>query len=174
MKAGFSYSQNSPTICTIIICSGWNASAYVAGEVQNVGLSRNACILPGIEWLDALLLPDPKDFAFCGWSFPFGISAADVQSVGKTRKYHLLEGAFRMRIPQRNFFSQSLILLIFSGILFSPYTLSWSGSETGGNTPPGKELLRRQASYAQYAALIAGIRTPQSIMAPFESRPVWT
>ncbi len=79
-----------------------------------------------------------------------------------------------MRIPKRNFFSQSLILLIFSGFLFSSYTLSWSGSETGGNTPPGKELLRRHASYAQYAALIAGIRTPQSILAPFESRPVWT
>ncbi len=79
-----------------------------------------------------------------------------------------------MRIPKRNFFSQSLILLIVSGFLFSSYTLSWPGSETGGNTPPGKEFLRRQASYAQYAALIAGIRTPQSILAPFESRPVWT
>ncbi len=79
-----------------------------------------------------------------------------------------------MRIPKRNFFSQSLILLIFSGFLFSSYTLSWSGSETGANTPPGEELPRRRASYAQCAALIAGIHTPQSILAPFESRPVWT
>ncbi len=31
-----------------------------------------------------------------------------------------------------------------------------------------------QASYAQNAALIAGIRSPQSILASFESRPVWT
>ncbi|MFZ0930014.1 MAG: hypothetical protein WAN11_15520 [Syntrophobacteraceae bacterium] len=79
-----------------------------------------------------------------------------------------------MRIPKRNFFSQSLLLLIFSGFLFSSYTLAQPGSETGGNTPPRKELPGRQASYAQYAALIAGIRTPQSILAPFESRPAWT
>ncbi|MGO9020985.1 MAG: hypothetical protein ACLQVJ_21795 [Syntrophobacteraceae bacterium] len=79
-----------------------------------------------------------------------------------------------MRIPKRNFFSQSLLLLIFSGFLFSSYTLAWPGSETGGNTPSGKELPGRQASYAQYAALIAGIRTPQSILEPFESRPAWT
>lgn len=79
-----------------------------------------------------------------------------------------------MRITKGNFFSQSLILLIFSGLLFSSYTLSWPGSETGANTPPGEELLKRRASYAQTAALIAGIRTPQSIPAPLESRPVWT
>ena len=79
-----------------------------------------------------------------------------------------------MRIPKSNFFLQSLILLIFSGFLFSSYTLCRPGSETGGNTPPGKELPRRRASYAQCAALIAGISTPQSILAPFESRPVWT
>ncbi len=79
-----------------------------------------------------------------------------------------------MRIPKRNFISRSLILLIFSGFLFSSYTLSLAGSETGGNTPPGKDLASRRASYAQCAALIAGIRTPQSILAPFESSPVWT
>jgi hypothetical protein len=79
-----------------------------------------------------------------------------------------------MRIPKRNFFSQSLILLIFSGFLFSSYALCQPGSETGRNTPPGKELPKPQASYAQYAELIAGIRAPQSILAPFESRPVWT
>lgn len=78
-----------------------------------------------------------------------------------------------MRIPKRNFFSQSLILLIFSGFLFSSYTLCWPESETGGNTPPSEELLKRRASYAQSAALIGGIRTPQSTLAPFESRPVW-
>ena len=79
-----------------------------------------------------------------------------------------------MRIPKRNFISQSLILLIFSGFLLSSYALSRPESETGGNTPPARDHPRRQASYAQYAALIAGIRTPQSILAPFENRPVWT
>ena len=78
-----------------------------------------------------------------------------------------------MRIP-KNFFSQSLIFLIFSGFLFSSYTLSRAGSGIEGNTPPGNEFPTRRASYAQCAALIAGIRTPQSILAPFESRPVWT
>ena len=79
-----------------------------------------------------------------------------------------------MRIPKRNFFSQSLILLIFSGFLFSSYGLSRSGAETGENTPPGRELPGRRASYEQHAALIGGISDPQSILAPFESRPVWT
>ncbi len=79
-----------------------------------------------------------------------------------------------MRIPKRNFYSQSLILLILSGFLFSSYTICRPGSETDENTPPGKELPGRQASYAQYAALIAGIRTPQSTLAPLESRSVWT
>jgi hypothetical protein len=79
-----------------------------------------------------------------------------------------------MRIPKRSFFSQSLILLIFFSLLLSSYTLAWSGEETGGNTPPGKELPSRQASYAEYAAFIAGIHTPRSILAPFESRPAWT
>jgi len=69
---------------------------------------------------------------------------------------------------------QSLIFLIFSGFLFSSYTLCLSGSETGGDTPQGKELVERQAAYAQYARLIAGIRTPQSMLAPLESSPVWT
>ena len=81
-----------------------------------------------------------------------------------------------MRIPKRNFLQLILILLISSGFLLSSYTICICrpGSETGGNTPPGKELVERQASYAQYAALIAGIRTLQSILAPLESSPVWT
>ncbi len=79
-----------------------------------------------------------------------------------------------MRIPKRNSFFQSLILLVFSGFLLLSYTLSWSGAETGGNTPPGENPTGRRASYAQHAALIAGIRDPQSILAPFESRPAWT
>ena len=79
-----------------------------------------------------------------------------------------------MRIPERNFFSQSLILLLFSGFIFSSYTPSWPGSETGGKAPPDQELPGRQTSYSQYASLIAGVRTPQSILAPLESRPVWT
>ncbi len=79
-----------------------------------------------------------------------------------------------MRIPKRNFFSQSLILLIFSGFLFSSYTLSLPASGAGANISPAEEPLSPRASYAQYAALIAGIRAPQSILAPFESRPVWT
>jgi hypothetical protein len=79
-----------------------------------------------------------------------------------------------MRIPKRSFFLQSLTLLILSGFVLSSYTLCWPGSETGANTPPGEELPSHKASYAQTAALIAGIRTPQSVLAPFESRPVWT
>jgi len=78
-----------------------------------------------------------------------------------------------MGIPRRNFLQQSLIFLIFSGFLFPSYTLCLSGSETGGDTPQGKELVERQASYEQYAALIAGIRTPKSMLAPLESSPVW-
>ena len=79
-----------------------------------------------------------------------------------------------MRIPKRNFISQSLILLILSGFLLPSYALSRPESDPGGNTPPAGDHPRRQASYAQYAALIAGIRTPQSILAPLEDRPVWT
>ncbi len=112
--------------------------------------------------------------AFCGRSFVCRTGAAVAQSAGKTRKYHLLKGCFQMRIPKRNFFSQGLIRLVFSGFLFSSYTLCWPESETGGNTPTGDVLLCRQASYAQSAALIAGIRSPQSTLAPFESGPVWT
>ncbi len=77
-------------------------------------------------------------------------------------------------MPKRNFFSQSLILLIFSGFLFSAYNLSWSGSDTGESTPPGKELPGRRTSYEQHAALIGGISAPQSALTPLESRPVWT
>ena len=79
-----------------------------------------------------------------------------------------------MRIPKRNFISQSLILLIFFGFIFSSYTLSRAGSEIGGNTPTGDVLPSCRASYAQCAALIAGVPTPQTILAPYESRPVWT
>ncbi len=42
-----------------------------------------------------------------------------------------------MRIPKRNFFSQSLILLIFSGFLFSSYTLSLPASGAGANIIAG-------------------------------------
>src|SRR5208337_5437769 len=79
-----------------------------------------------------------------------------------------------MRIPKRNFISQSLILLIFSSFIFSSYTLSQAGSETGRNTPTGDVLPSCRASYAQCSSLIAGVPTPQSILAPYESRPVWT
>jgi hypothetical protein len=78
-----------------------------------------------------------------------------------------------MRIEKGNFFSRCLVLLICSGFLFSSYILSWSGSEAGGNTPPGRELPARQTSYEQDAALIGGISTPQGVLTPFESRPVW-
>jgi hypothetical protein len=79
-----------------------------------------------------------------------------------------------MRIPKRNFISQSLILLIFSGFLFSSYTLSRAGSCTGRNTPTGDALPSRRASYAEIAALIAGIPNAQNILAPYEGTPDWT
>jgi hypothetical protein len=79
-----------------------------------------------------------------------------------------------MRIPKRNFISQGLILLIFSGFFLSLYTLSRAGSETGGNTPTGNVLPSRRASYAESAALIAGIPTAQSMLAPYEGTPDWT
>ena len=79
-----------------------------------------------------------------------------------------------MTVPKRNFFSQCLILLVFSGFLFSSYALSRPESEIGGNTPPASDLPGSRASYAQCAALIAGIPTAQSVLAPFESRPAWT
>ena len=79
-----------------------------------------------------------------------------------------------MRIPKRNFFSQTLIVAIFSSFLFASYNLCRPESETYAITPAGGEVPGGRASYTQYAALIAGIRTPQGILAPFESRPVWT
>ena len=112
-------------------------------------------------------------YALCGFryaqKFPASVNDAD-----RTPRHRCFEEGLQMRIPRRNFFSQSLILLIFSGFLFSSYTLS-------GRGPRPVEILHRarsfqgaRPSYEQYAALIAGIRTPQSILAPFERRPVWT
>ncbi len=79
-----------------------------------------------------------------------------------------------MKIPKRSLFSQGMILLIFSGLLFSSYALSWPVSGTGGNAQPGRELPKSQASYAQYASFIAGIHTPQSTLAPCENSRAWT
>jgi hypothetical protein len=79
-----------------------------------------------------------------------------------------------MRIPKRNLFSQGLLVLSFAGFLFSACTFCWAGSDTGGSAAPGEKPPGRQVPYAQYAALIAGIPSPRSILAPFESRPVWT
>ena len=78
-----------------------------------------------------------------------------------------------MRIQKRRFFS-SLMLLMFSSLFISSYAFSQPGSDAGGNTQPGCEPQRPRAGYAEYAALIAGIRAPRSPLAPFESRPVWT
>ena len=79
-----------------------------------------------------------------------------------------------MRILRKSFFSQGLILLIFSGFLFSSYVLCRSGPETDRDSLSAGESPRRPASYAQYAALTAGIRAPQSPLASFENRPTWS
>jgi len=77
-------------------------------------------------------------------------------------------------IRERKSFASSAIFLIFCGFFFSACTLSWARSENGENPPrPAGKVLGRGASYAQYAALIAGIRTPGSTLAVFEKRPAW-
>jgi hypothetical protein len=79
-----------------------------------------------------------------------------------------------MRIPKRSLFSQTLLLLIFFGLLLYSYTPSWPSTETNENTPRAGELPERRDAYSQYAAFIAGMRSPQSVLAPLENRPVWT
>jgi hypothetical protein len=66
-----------------------------------------------------------------------------------------------MKIPEKNLFSLSAILLIFFGFLFSSCILCQA------------ESAENRASYAEYAKLIAGIHSPNSVLAPFESRPAW-
>ena len=77
-------------------------------------------------------------------------------------------------IRKRKFFVRSAIFLIFFGFLFLAASLSWPGPESGANPlRPAGEVQGGKASYEQYAALIGGIRSPQSILAAFENRPVW-
>lgn len=72
-----------------------------------------------------------------------------------------------------HFFSQSMILLILTGFLFSWTTLSRAGSESGGNKPSDTGPSMGRVSYMQYAALIAGIHIPGSTLAAFEKSPGW-
>ncbi len=80
-----------------------------------------------------------------------------------------------MRNPKTNYLAQSLALFIFISLLSSSYAfdLSRSGSETAVNTTPAKELKGSRTSYEDYAAFIAGIRAPQSVLAPFEKDRAW-
>jgi len=77
-------------------------------------------------------------------------------------------------IRGRKLFVKSAIFLGLFGFLFLTVTLSWPGPENGANPPRrAGEAHGRQATYEQYAAFIGGLRSPQSILAAFENRPVW-
>ena len=80
-----------------------------------------------------------------------------------------------MRIPKRNFVSHSLIFLIFSGFLFSSYSLSRAGSDTGENTSTGDVLNGRRASYAAIAPrLLRAFALRRASWRLLKAAPVWT
>jgi len=65
-------------------------------------------------------------------------------------------------------------MILLFGFLLSSYTFWGVKPETWGDPPlPAEKVRGCKPPYAQYAALIAGIRTPQSPLVAYESRPAW-